>query len=554
MTPRWTCGLAPMSLGYAEKLSFREDLGGQLGDPEIFDDEAALTAKALQLAHWIRDAKGVVFFTGAGISTACGISDFRGPNGVWTLQKQGKPVPKSTTTLAHAVPSLTHMAIAELVRLGKCPYIVSQNVDGLHLRSGVPRANLAELHGNCFCERCPSCKKEHIRDFEIETVGFRQTGRSCTRPGCRGRLRDHILDWEQALPEDELSASERHADAADLSVCLGTSLQVQPANALPERTARRGGRMVVVNLQQTPKDKSAALLVRGRVDQVMRVVMRELQLPVPDYRRHDCVMVAVDVAWPVEWVRAAAEGRQVGDPGPMPTAGLKKDDAGHVGEGREGVEAERPAKRPRASAQRVCVTVEILSLHGRDCPLPMVESARVAFEEPWAGRGLGDASLGATAPLRARWVVPVSDRAADAVARGVCTLHLSPHVRGAPSSVEVEVAVPIAPVLERDGTQAERGGESGAATTKAEGSRCASLTLVAHERVGKAQGETRLRGATLTVRESGSDCTLEALTSNHLTSGLAEGDLFAASRRPGMARPVQQAAVLRFLTQHVTFA
>ncbi len=61
-------------------------------------------------------------------------------------------------------------ALLALLRMGKLRYIVSQNVDGLHLRSGVPRAQLAELHGNCFAERCPSCKKEYIRDFEIETV------------------------------------------------------------------------------------------------------------------------------------------------------------------------------------------------------------------------------------------------------------------------------------------------------------------------------------------------------------------------------------------------
>jgi mono-ADP-ribosyltransferase sirtuin 6 len=61
-------------------------------------------------------------------------------------------------------------ALAGLMRSGKLRYIVSQNVDGLHLRSGIPRQNLAELHGNCFAERCPKCKKEYIRDFEIESV------------------------------------------------------------------------------------------------------------------------------------------------------------------------------------------------------------------------------------------------------------------------------------------------------------------------------------------------------------------------------------------------
>ena len=84
-------------------------------------------------------------------------------------------------------------ALLALHRAGKLAYTVSQNVDGLHLRSGLPRAALAELHGNCFAERCARCGREYVRDFEMETVGFRYTGRKCS--DCGGRLKDHILDW-----------------------------------------------------------------------------------------------------------------------------------------------------------------------------------------------------------------------------------------------------------------------------------------------------------------------------------------------------------------------
>lgn len=155
-------------------------------------------------------------------------------------------------------------ALVALMRSGKLRYVVSQNVDGLHLRSGIPRSKIAELHGNCFAERCPRCKREYIRDFEIETVnliwmsstcisacittdylvanqvGFRPTGRTCSVEGCKGKLKDHILDWEDALPEDELIASEKAASAADLAICLGTSLQIIPACNLPLRTTKAG--------------------------------------------------------------------------------------------------------------------------------------------------------------------------------------------------------------------------------------------------------------------------------------------------------------------------
>lgn len=124
--------------------------------------------------------------TGAGISTSIGIPDFRGPNGVWTCQKYGKPIPKlEGLTFASASPSLTHMALVELLNNGPAQYVVSQNVDGLHRRSGIPAEHLAEVHGNCFLEKCPHCGTVYVRDFEMSTVGFQLTGRKCTAKRCR---------------------------------------------------------------------------------------------------------------------------------------------------------------------------------------------------------------------------------------------------------------------------------------------------------------------------------------------------------------------------------
>ena len=93
-------------------------------------------------------------------------------------------------------------ALLALHRASKLTYTVSQNVDGLHLRSGLPRAALAELHGNCFAERCARCGREYVRDFEMDTVGFKHTGRKCD--DCGGRLKDHILDWWATSSEASL--------------------------------------------------------------------------------------------------------------------------------------------------------------------------------------------------------------------------------------------------------------------------------------------------------------------------------------------------------------
>lgn len=124
-------------------------------------------------------AKHVVVHTGAGISTSTGIPDFRwnsffcvsanklflivfphrrGPNGVWTLEKKGEK-PNVNISFENAVPSKCHMALKALIDSGHVKYIVSQNIDGLHLRSGVARKHIAELHGNMFVENCSKCRR-----------------------------------------------------------------------------------------------------------------------------------------------------------------------------------------------------------------------------------------------------------------------------------------------------------------------------------------------------------------------------------------------------------
>ncbi|RVX14708.1 NAD-dependent protein deacetylase SRT1 [Vitis vinifera] len=150
-----------------------------------------------RLAVMIRKSKHLVVFTGAGISTSCGIPDFRGPKGIWTLQREGKALPQASLPFHRAMPSMTHMALVELEKAGFLKFVISQNIDGLHLRSGIPRDKLAELHGNSFMEICSSCGIEYLRDFEVETIGLKETSRRCSNVDCGAKLRDTVLDWER---------------------------------------------------------------------------------------------------------------------------------------------------------------------------------------------------------------------------------------------------------------------------------------------------------------------------------------------------------------------
>ncbi|KAF0894513.1 hypothetical protein E2562_039439 [Oryza meyeriana var. granulata] len=281
-----------MSLGYAKKLSYREDVGN-VGMPEIFDSPELLHKKIEELAVMVRESKHLVVFTGAGISTSSGIPDFRGPKGVWTLQHAGKGVPDASLPFHRAVPSLTHMALVELEKAGLLKFVISQNVDSLHLRSGLPREKLAELHGNSFKEICPNCKKEYLRDFEIETIGLKDTPRRCSDKNCGARLKDTVLDWEDALPPEEMDAAKEQCQTADLVLCLGTSLQITPACNMPLLSLKNGGRVAIVNLQATPKDKRASLVIHGLVDKVIAGVMYMMNVRIPPYIRTDFVQLSL---------------------------------------------------------------------------------------------------------------------------------------------------------------------------------------------------------------------------------------------------------------------
>jgi len=273
-----------MGFGYADKLAYREDLGGSLGDEELEESPEAQTEKIRLLRRLIQSSSKIVAFTGAGISKAAGVPDFRGPNGIWTLQRLGLPTPDLEIEFGAAKPTVTHQALVALQATGQLTCVISQNVDGLHSRSGIERERLAELHGSCFVEKCGRCGREFIRDFEMNTVGFKRTGRKCD---CGGALRDQVLDWESALPEEDYQRALRAARGCDLMVVLGSSLRITPACDLPGEALSHGANLAIINLQRTQLDKEAEVLLHAKCEDVMG----QMGLQLPDFRRSDRVKV-----------------------------------------------------------------------------------------------------------------------------------------------------------------------------------------------------------------------------------------------------------------------
>jgi NAD-dependent SIR2 family protein deacetylase len=241
------------------------------------------------------------FYSLAGISTACGIPDFRsgmdtvletGP-GCWELAaNKGKKVAatkkkKVKTTMASAYPSKTHMSFVHMIEAGLMKFLISQNVDGLHRRSGVPADKISELHGNTNIEKCKDCGKCYLRDSRVrnaQKVHDHRTGRHWDDQDCQGDLEDSIINFGEGLPEDDLDAAFNHGSCADLCLCMGSSLRVTPAADIPKATFDNGGKLVIVNLQKTPLDAYAALSIYGKCDDVMERLMTKLNIEIPKWK------------------------------------------------------------------------------------------------------------------------------------------------------------------------------------------------------------------------------------------------------------------------------
>ncbi|KAI1762943.1 DHS-like NAD/FAD-binding domain-containing protein [Hypoxylon sp. FL1150] len=227
---------------------------------------AAVDKKAEALAKLIRKSKHLVVFTGAGVSTSAGIPDFRGPEGSWTLRAQGRERTKPVNTL-QAIPTATHMTLVELQSRGILKYLISQNCDGLHRKSGILPDRISELHGNSNREYCKDCNKEYIRDFRAvasyeKTAHDHRTGRKCAL--CGGVLLDTIINFGESLFTEPLQRARDHAEKADVFLVLGSSLTVSPANELPEPSGRKKtttttASLAICNLQDTALDGLADL-------------------------------------------------------------------------------------------------------------------------------------------------------------------------------------------------------------------------------------------------------------------------------------------------------
>lgn len=242
-------------------------------------------------------ARRVMVFTGAGVSTASGIPDFRGPDGVWKtrrpvmyedfLRSEAARVEywdwklESLPQIQSAIPNATHFACAELERAGVLEAVVTQNVDGLHERAGVSRGRLVELHGTDGRVTCLTCQVETPLG---EAYGCFIAKRRSPRCPCGGLLKPATISFGQSLRVEDLERAANAAERCDLVISLGSTLSVHPAAGFPLVAARRGVPYVIVNRGSTDHDGLSLVTLRleGDVGEIFPVaVAQALGAPPP---------------------------------------------------------------------------------------------------------------------------------------------------------------------------------------------------------------------------------------------------------------------------------
>jgi NAD-dependent protein deacetylase/lipoamidase len=264
---------------------------GDSNDDHVGGRAAAQTetpAGPQELAALIREARSVVALTGAGISVPSGIPDFRTPGkGLWEkvdpmevahidafhrdTQRFWQFYRPRFHMLDDKLPNPAHEALAELECRGLLEAVITQNIDRLHAKAGSDR--VIEVHGSIATSSCTSCSAR----YPLERVGelFDDEG-IATCACCMGKVKPDVVLFGELLPEAPMAEAQELCAAADLLLCVGSSLEVYPVAGLPELTLGGGGALAIVTQGPTPYDTEAAVKLDGDVVEELGAVLAAL--------------------------------------------------------------------------------------------------------------------------------------------------------------------------------------------------------------------------------------------------------------------------------------
>jgi NAD-dependent deacetylase len=235
------------------------------------------------LRELVEEARTIVPFTGAGISTECGIPDFRSPGGLWT---KNRPIPfdefiasqdmrdeawrrrfAMEENFVKARPGRGHLALASLYRAGKVQGLVTQNIDNLHQASGIAAKDVVELHGNTTYALCLGCEQRYELSWVKEKFAPQERAPDC--PGCGGHIKSATVSFGQSMPVEAMQRAEQLTRRCDLFLAIGSSLVVWPAAGFPLMAKQNGAGLVIINREPTEFDDIADLVVRQDIGDVL---------------------------------------------------------------------------------------------------------------------------------------------------------------------------------------------------------------------------------------------------------------------------------------------
>ena len=236
-------------------------------------------------AALVAGSKRIVALTGAGISTDSGIPDFRGPQGVWTLNPKAERMSDIRyyvadpevrrlswqSRLAHpawtAEPNPGHHALAALERTGRLHALVTQNIDGLHQRAGNTPERVIEVHGTLHAAVCLACGIKQPMADVLERVRKGEEDPACE--ACSGILKSDTISFGQPLVPGVIERAMRVSAEADLLLAIGSTLQVYPIAAAVPTAKSAGARLIIVNAQPTAFDESADCTLAGSISEIL---------------------------------------------------------------------------------------------------------------------------------------------------------------------------------------------------------------------------------------------------------------------------------------------
>jgi NAD-dependent deacetylase len=242
------------------------------------------------VAQKIAEGGKNVVFTGAGLSTESGIPDYRSKGGIWNTYRPvyfdefmsseearieyWRRKSELYSDLVKAEPNPAHNALMVLYEMDLLEAVITQNIDGLHQKAGLPDEKVIELHGNTLRVRCMSCGMISSINEVQKRIEAGDLAPECE---CGGYLKPDTISFGQAMPVEEVRKAVDLSQTCDFFMVVGSTLLVQPAALMPEYAKRNGAFLAIVNLSDTPYDKVCNVLIHGKAGEVLQKILQEVR-------------------------------------------------------------------------------------------------------------------------------------------------------------------------------------------------------------------------------------------------------------------------------------